>query len=80
MLTNVYGPQSDQEKLIFLDEIRQLKTINELPWIILGDFNITLSHDDTTTHNPNLGIMLQFNNLIHDINLFDISLIGRTYT
>lgn len=54
--------------------------INQEPWIILGNFNMILSHADTTSTNPNLGTMLQFNNLIHDLDLLDFPLIGRSYT
>lgn len=39
-----------------------------------------LNQRDTTSANPNLGTMLQFNNLIQDLNLFDIPLLGRTFT
>lgn len=80
MITSVYGPQRDAEKIIFLNEIRQLRNTNNLPWIVMGDFNMIRTHTDTTSANPNVGIMLQFNNFIQDMDFFDIPLTGRAYT
>jgi hypothetical protein len=38
----VYGPQDDQEKVMFLQELRSIRTICNGPWLVVGDFNIIL--------------------------------------
>ena len=34
-ITCVYGPQTDQEKLLFLDELREVRAACPGPWLIL---------------------------------------------
>lgn len=38
-ITGVYGPQSDNEKVLFMQEITDLKHQMLPVWLILGDFN-----------------------------------------
>lgn len=40
MLSGTYGPQPDGEKMRYLAELRELRDFNNLPWILMGDFNI----------------------------------------
>lgn len=39
-ITGVYGPQSDSEKLLFMQEITDLKDLMLPAWLLLGDFNL----------------------------------------
>jgi exonuclease III len=39
-ITGVYGPQDDMDKRLFLQELRSLKSLVKLAWLILGDFNM----------------------------------------
>jgi exonuclease III len=39
-ITGVYGPQSDPDKRLFLQEIEALKSSMQPEWLILGDFNL----------------------------------------
>lgn len=80
MLIGVYGPQSDRATIIFLNELKGLRLINELPWIVMGDFNLFRSTNDTTSGSINLGTMKEFNNTIELLELLEIPLVGRNYT
>jgi hypothetical protein len=48
MITCVYGPTENSDKLRFLNEIRVLRTITYHPWMILRDFNINSNFQETT--------------------------------
>jgi len=39
-LTFVYGPQSNEEKLLFPQELRGICDACQGPWIVMGDFNL----------------------------------------
>jgi exonuclease III len=39
-ITMVYGPQSDANKLLFLQELRALASKGHERWLVLGDFNL----------------------------------------
>lgn len=39
-ITGVYGPQGDDAKIAFLDELQQLRTFIAGPWLLGGDFNM----------------------------------------
>jgi di/tricarboxylate transporter len=39
-LTSVYEPQSDAEKVAFLDNLRTLRPSLFGPWMLCGDFNL----------------------------------------
>lgn len=80
MITGVYGPQNEIKKISFLNELRNIRSLSDLPWVILGDFNIIISSTDTTGMNINLGSMLQFYRLISDMELLDIPHQGRLFT
>jgi hypothetical protein len=53
--------------------------MHDLSWILLGDFNIIRDVNDTTSTNPSLHFMFDFNQLITDLQLQDLPLNGRTY-
>lgn len=80
MCTGVYGPQEDPDKRIFLQELINIRARNSLPWLILGDFNLFRDITDTTGEVRNLRTMLDFNNFIDDIGLFEVQLQGRAFT
>lgn len=45
-LTCVYGPQTDQEKLVFLDELREVRSSCSGTCSIWGDFNLIYQAED----------------------------------
>ena len=53
-ITGVYGPQSDVDKLLFLQEIMDLRTLCLLTWLVLGDFNLILNAQEKNNARLNL--------------------------
>ena len=45
-ITGVYGPQADADKIIFMQEITDLKQHALPAWLVLGDFNLILRVQD----------------------------------
>jgi hypothetical protein len=49
MITNAYGPQSAQDKDLFLHRISTVSTLlRSVRWIVGGDFNIILMLEEKT--------------------------------
>jgi hypothetical protein len=80
MITNAYGPTSNTLKNDFLTELRMVACLHDVPWILLDDFNIIRETSETTSRNPNTHSMLEFNNMIHDLELDETRLNGRCFT
>jgi len=59
-LIGVYGPQSDQDKMHFLAEIKGCKQPDLDRWLIQGDFNMILSAEDKNNSNINRRLMGAF--------------------
>jgi exonuclease III len=76
-ITGVYGPQEDELKGEFMQEIRQIKTSVQAKWMILGDFNLIASAADKSNANINLRLLGHFRSLIQDLELIDYPLFGR---
>lgn len=79
-LTVVYGPQEDQDKLMFLQELRDLKLLGQNEWMIAGDFNLIARTDEKNNSNINIGMMGRFRSVIEDLELREFQLIGRNFT
>jgi exonuclease III len=45
-VTGVYGPAAGSNRTLFLDELIHAKSSHGTPWMLCGDFNLTLSADD----------------------------------
>lgn len=45
-MTVVYGPQGDNAKMQFLQEIKNLRDVVQRRWIVIGDFNMILNQQD----------------------------------
>jgi hypothetical protein len=79
-LTGVYGPQSDVEKMLFLEEITDLRTHCLPAWLILGDFNLILNAQEKNNARLNLPMINRFRSTIDNLELARIELRGRKYT
>jgi exonuclease III len=56
-LSSVYGPQDDDDKILFLEELEAIRDACPGPWAICGDFNLILSEADKNNqriHRANL--------------------------
>ncbi|XP_014751138.1 uncharacterized protein LOC106865512 [Brachypodium distachyon] len=79
-LTLVYGPQSDAEKLLFIDELRLLEPVVKAEWVLLGDFNIITKAADKNNTNINRRLIGKFLGPLNFLQLKEISLGGRCFT
>lgn len=80
LVTGVYGPQSDSDKLLFMDELKSISDTHDMPWMLVGDFNLFRGMQDTTGNIRNIGTMQGFNSFIAEAGLTEVSLQGRLYT
>ena len=79
-VTVVYGPQGDQEKLQFLQELKGWKDIVGGKWLVIGDFNLILNAADKSNSNLNRRLMGEFRSVVNDLDLMELSLRGRKFT
>lgn len=68
-LTVVYGPQEDQDKIMFLQEIRDLQCLVHKEWLIAGDFNLIARANEKNNFNINIQMMGRFRSVIEDLEL-----------
>ncbi|XP_072150422.1 uncharacterized protein [Setaria viridis] len=80
VLTTVYGPQPDIDKVEFLNELRSIHNTLTGPWIVVGDFNLLLHASDKNNVNINRRNLGRFRRFVDDLQLKDIFLHGRRYT
>ena len=79
-LTCVYGPQGNEDKIQFLQELRDIRVTCQGPWMIAGDFNLIYKDEDKNNVNYNRAMMGRFRRFINDLALKEIPLHGRKYT
>jgi exonuclease III len=56
-LTCVYGPQGNERKVQFLQELHEIRSICHRPWMIAGDFNLIYKAEDNNNGNYNTAMM-----------------------
>ena len=79
-LTCVYGPQGNEEKIQFLQELRNIRADCPGPWVVAGDFNLIYKDEDKNNANYNRASMGRFRRFINDLALKEIPLHGRKFT
>ena len=79
-LTCVYGPQGNDSKIMFLQELKDICAACQGPWVMLGDFNRIYKDEDKNNSNLNRAMMGRFRRLINDLSLKEIPLHGRKFT
>jgi exonuclease III len=52
-LTTFYGPQDEQEKVVFLTKLRQLQSGWVSSWLLCGDFNVIYKAADKNNNHLN---------------------------
>lgn len=80
LVTSVYGPQVYADKIRFLEEIVQVGSNIQLPWILNGDFNLVCYEDERSTHRFNRRLANRFRHTINSLGLHDMPLVGRRFT
>jgi hypothetical protein len=68
-VTGVYGPQEDNEKEVFPEEIKDLKTRGKQEWLILGDFNLIYKAEDKSNNRLNRRLMTRFKETLDNTQL-----------
>jgi endonuclease/exonuclease/phosphatase family metal-dependent hydrolase len=76
----VYGPQGDNDKVRFLQEVRHTQTLVSGAWLVLGDFNMILAAEDKSNANLNRRLMGSFKSVVDDLELKELKLKGRMFT
>lgn len=76
----MYGPQGDENKMLFLQELRDVRAVCQGPWLVLGDYNLIVKAEDKNNGNLNRAMMGRFRRLINDMGLHDLPLHGRKFT
>ena len=79
-ITGVYGPQSDADKVAFLQEITDVSTRVLPAWLLLGDFNLILNAHEKNNARVNLPMLNRFKATIDNLELARIELRGKKYT
>ncbi|XP_073355452.1 uncharacterized protein [Aegilops tauschii subsp. strangulata] len=79
-LTGVYGPQGDTEKVVSLEELRDVRGLHASPWAIVGDFNLIVNPGDKNKATTNRRMMATFRAMLNRLELKDLYLNGRRYT
>jgi exonuclease III len=79
-LTCVYGPQGNEAKIQFLQELRDVRQACSGPWLLAGDFNLILHEEDKNNPNVHRAMMGRFRRCINDLALKEIQLHGHKFT
>lgn len=79
-VTNVYGPSTDAQKPAFIRELRALAPLINLPWTLVGDFNVVRWLIDRSGGTHSFPLMNQFNDLLSFLQVQEISLQNRQFT
>lgn len=79
-VTGVYGPSNQRDKALFFEELKKARPQFAMPWMVAGDFNVTLDLQDRSNTNHHVNQMRAFRGLIEHLELIDLPLLGRRYT
>jgi endonuclease/exonuclease/phosphatase family metal-dependent hydrolase len=80
MVTNVYAPTDHNLKQNFLQQPQQVAPNPDMPWIILGDFNLMQSHLDKNNPTFHQDEANAFNDTINNLALIEPPLTNWIYT
>jgi hypothetical protein len=59
-LTTVYGPQTNEDKIEFMRELAERRSLCPGPWMVLGDFNMILHAEDKNNDRLDRNMMAIF--------------------
>lgn len=79
-LTGVYGPQSNNKKIEFLQELIDIRDLHVGLWVIAGDFNLLVNPEDKSNDAINHRMMAHFRSKINRLELRELYLNGQKYT
>lgn len=79
-ITGVYGPQTDANKVAFMQERLDLRQYVLPAWLLLGDFNLIYRTQDKNNSRINLSLLNNFKYTIDNLELAPIELQGKRFT
>ncbi|KAK1402544.1 hypothetical protein POM88_002149 [Heracleum sosnowskyi] len=80
-LTGIYGEPNRARREETWDLLRSLNTMEDIPWVLIGDMNNVLKQADKKGGNPYPHRMLDgFQSVLDDYNLHDVNLEGYQFT
>jgi exonuclease III len=79
-LTVVYGPQSREEKLLFLGELTERRSLCPGPWLLIGDFNLILCASEKNNSNIERRLIASFREFVAHHELKELYMHGRVFT
>lgn len=80
ILTSVYGPYDPEGKEAFMSWFENIHMLDEVDWLVVGDFNLYRKTEDRNRPGRSVADMLLFNNAISSLGLVEIPLHGRRFT
>jgi exonuclease III len=63
-LTTVYGPQTHEDKLSFLHELAERRSLCPGPWLLLGDFNMIMHAEEKNNDRLDRFMMARFRQFV----------------
>jgi hypothetical protein len=79
-LTVVYGPQSTPEKIQFLQELSERRSLCPGAWLVIGDYNMILRASEKNNENLDRANMRRFRDFVNDQELKECYMHGRLFT
>jgi exonuclease III len=80
VLSNVYAPCIVQGRLDFLDWFGSIDMVDDIDWLIVGDFNLIRKQSDRNKQGGNIANMLNFNAAISNLRIEELKLHGNIFT
>ncbi|RVW85331.1 hypothetical protein CK203_045523 [Vitis vinifera] len=80
VFTGVYGPFTKMEREGMWEELGALRGLWDDPWCLGGDFNITLSQQERSSHRRITSAMRRFAETVDELELVDMPLQGGEFT
>lgn len=74
ILTNIYRPCTHERKVGFLEWLNEVDMHEQMDWLLVGDFNLLRSPDDSNKPGGDITEMIQFNEAISNQGLIKIPL------
>jgi endonuclease/exonuclease/phosphatase family metal-dependent hydrolase len=80
-ITCVYGEPRVEDRHRMWDTLRNLKTLSDLPWLVVGDFNEALWQEEHLSCTPRAVPQMEaFREVLFDCDLTDLGFSGVPYT
>jgi exonuclease III len=79
-LTAVYGPQTNADKIAFLAELKERRSLCLGPWLLIRDFNMILRASEKNNDNLDRRMMTIFRDFIAELDLKELYMHGHIFT